>query len=149
MASAIFEVRLTVPAAVAWDAVRDFAAVHERLAVGFVTHAAMDADGKARTVTFANGMVVRERLVSIDDDRRRLVYTNELPGVEHHSASVRIHELDDGDRDGEQDGDREGGCRLEWITDVLPDAFAEPVGDMMRDGIEAVRRTLEGVPAGR
>src|SRR5450631_2888676 len=55
-----------------WDAVRDFGAVHTRLAPGFVTDARLDGD--ARIVTFANGNVAREVLVDCDDERRRLVY---------------------------------------------------------------------------
>src|SRR5664279_634447 len=55
-----------------WDAVRDFGAVHTRLAPGFVADARLDGD--ARIVTFANGMIAREVLVDCDDTRRRLVY---------------------------------------------------------------------------
>lgn len=134
MASIIKEIQLTTTAAAAWEALRDFGAVHTRLAVGFVTDAVFD--GETRTVTFANGMVVRETLVGIDDHHRRLAYTNELDFATHHSASAQI--LDDGD-----------GCRFVWITDVLPDEVAAPISDMMDQGAEALRRTLDGVPADR
>jgi hypothetical protein len=55
-------------------AVRDVGAVHQRLAPGFVVDVRLDED--ARVVTFANGAVVRELIVDIDDDtaRRRLVW---------------------------------------------------------------------------
>ena len=53
-----------------WDAVRDFGAVHRRLAPGFVTDARLDGD--ARILTFANGTVAREVLIDSDDTRRRL-----------------------------------------------------------------------------
>src|SRR5205814_10226349 len=43
-----------------WAAVRDFGAVHKRLAPGFVVDAHLDGD--ARIVTFANGTVARELL---------------------------------------------------------------------------------------
>ena len=55
-----------------WDAVRDFGAVHTRLAPGFVTDAVMDGD--SRLVTFSNGTSAREILVDCDDAKRRLVY---------------------------------------------------------------------------
>ena len=55
-----------------WAAIRDVGAIHERLARGFVTATALEDD--TRLVTFANGMTVRERIVTIDDERRRLVY---------------------------------------------------------------------------
>ena len=49
-----------------WAAVRDFGAVHQRLAPGFVTDARLEGD--ARIVTFHNGNVAREILVDCDDD---------------------------------------------------------------------------------
>ena len=55
-----------------WAAVRDVGAVHRRLAEGFVTDTRLDGD--ARVVTFANGMVLRELIVDIDDATRRFAY---------------------------------------------------------------------------
>ncbi|RZI39647.1 SRPBCC family protein, partial [Herbaspirillum sp. HC18] len=55
-----------------WDALRDFGALHTRLAPGFVTDTKLDGD--ARIVTFSNGSVAREVLVDCDDTRRRLAY---------------------------------------------------------------------------
>jgi hypothetical protein len=54
-----------------WAALRDWAAPHERLVPGFVVDARLD--GEDRIVTFFNGAVVRELLVDLDDDARRLV----------------------------------------------------------------------------
>lgn len=127
MATALLDLDLPIPAAEAWAAVRDFGAVHERLVPGFLTGAELDGD--VRTVTFHNGMVVREHLVTLDDEHRRLVYWNELPGAEHHSASVRVHES-------------AAGCRIEWTTDVRPDALAEPIAEMMRAGLAVMAATL-------
>jgi len=129
MASVVVESVIDVRAEEAWDAVRDFGAVHERLVPGFLTDAVLDGD--VRTVTFFNGLVVRERLVGVDDDHRRLAYTNELPGVEHHSASVQVLALDG------------GRCRVVWITDVLPDDRAEAIEQSMRLGSDKIRETLE------
>jgi hypothetical protein len=56
----------------AWAALRDWGALHERLAPGFVTDTRRDGDN--RIVTFANGSVVREVLIDLDDAcRARLV----------------------------------------------------------------------------
>src|SRR6476620_1094511 len=96
MASIIRQFALDAPAATVWDAVADFGALHTRLVPGFVTATAVAGD--VRTVTFGNGMVVRERLVGIDADRRRLAYTNDLDGVEHHAASVIVEEAGAGSR---------------------------------------------------
>lgn len=44
-----------------WDAIRDVGSIHKRLVPGFVVDCVLDGDW--RTVTFANGMVVRELIV--------------------------------------------------------------------------------------
>src|SRR5215204_1078562 len=110
MASVHIILSLPVPPAVVWDAVRDFGAVHERVAVGFVV--VTEVDGIDRLVTFVNGAVARERLVTSDDDRRRLVYTvvESAVGFTHHQATVEVREVGDPDR-------RE----FAWTADVLPD----------------------------
>jgi hypothetical protein len=56
-----------------WDAVRDVAALHTRLVPGFVVNTTLESG--VRIVTFANGAVVREPIVTIDDVARRLVWT--------------------------------------------------------------------------
>jgi hypothetical protein len=56
-----------------WSAFRDVGAVHTRLAKGFVTDTRLEGD--TRTVTFVNGIVARERIIDIDDVRRRLAYS--------------------------------------------------------------------------
>ena len=100
-----------------WDAVRDFGAVHTRLAPGFVVDAWLDGD--ARIVTFANGNVAREQLVDCDEARRRLVYAIANERVTHYSASVQV--LADG----------ETRSRLIWIVDVLPNAIAPYIDGQM------------------
>jgi hypothetical protein len=52
-----------------WDAIRDVGNIHKRLVPGFVVDCKLEGDW--RTVTFANGMVVRELIVSVDDKTRR------------------------------------------------------------------------------
>jgi uncharacterized protein YndB with AHSA1/START domain len=54
-----------------WDALRDVGAIHERLAPGFVTDVKLEPG--ARLVSFGNGMVVRERIVAVDEAERRVV----------------------------------------------------------------------------
>jgi Polyketide cyclase / dehydrase and lipid transport len=118
----------------AWEALADFAAVHERVAAGFVTGVQV-VDGD-RVVRFANGAEAQERLVSADGEARRLVYTVVRSGLgfTHHQASVEVVDAADG---------REG-CRLVWITDALPDDVAPVVGGMMDAGAAAIARTLAG-----
>jgi hypothetical protein len=130
MASIRKEIRVDAHPAAAWDAVRDFANVHERVAAGFVT--ATRLQGDERIVTFVTGAEARERLIDVDEDRRRLVYSvvESQLGLSYHQASVEV--LDGSD----------GGSRLVWISDVLPDELAPTIEGMMTQGAAAIARTL-------
>src|SRR6478672_9657454 len=75
------------PAAV-WSAVRDFGAVHTRVAPGFLTR--LEIDKGDRVVTFFNGLVARERLVTLDDEDCRLVYTVVEGRPSHYNAAVQV-----------------------------------------------------------
>ena len=130
MASIHKEFTIAAPAAAVWDALRDFGAVHIRLAPGFVVDA--HSDGVARTVTFANGVVARELLVDCDDGRRRLAYA--IPPNErltHYSASTQVIDADG------------AGCRVEWIVDVLPHTIAPYIAAQMELGILAMKKALD------
>lgn len=129
MASIHKEVSLTSAPETVWDVVRDVGAVHTRFAPGFVVDVVME-DG-ARQVTFGNGMVAREVIVSVDDSARRLAYSVRSERLSHHNASFQV--LPDG----------EGGSRLVWIADVLPDTAAASVGAMMAEGIAVARAALD------
>lgn len=135
MASLRREIRLERNPGEVWEAIRDVGAVHERLARGFVVDTTLEADPAARVVTFANGAVVRELIVDVDHDRRRLAYAAvEGPlGSTHHNASFEV--VDEPD----------GGTLLVWVTDVLPDDVAPAVEGMMDQGVAAMQRTLDGV----
>jgi Polyketide cyclase / dehydrase and lipid transport len=112
-----------------WSAVRDFGAVHQRLAPGFVT--AVQMDGDARIVTFGNGTVAREVLVDIDDEARRLVYAIVSPRVTHYNASVQVFAEPD---------DR---CRIAWIIDLLPREIAPYVAAQSGEAVPIMKSTLE------
>lgn len=112
-----------------WDAVRDFGAVHTRLAPGFVTDAVMDGD--SRLVAFSNGTSAREILVDCDDAKRRLVYAVVSERIRQHSASVQIHE----------DGDRRS--KFVWTVDVLPNEIAPYISGQMDLSIAAMKKRFE------
>jgi hypothetical protein len=128
MASIHKDVPIDASPADVWAAVRDFGAVHQRLAPGFVLDARLDGD--ARIVTFANGTVARELLVDCDEARRRLVYAVINERVKHYSASVQV--LADGD----------ARARLVWIVDVLPNEIAPYVDGQMDQAALAMEKTL-------
>ena len=132
MASVQRTVDLSVPADKAWDAIRDVGAVDRRLVPGVLTDARLEGEGDVRVVTFATGAVVRERVVDVDNDARRFVYTvvDSPFGFRHHQAAMQV--LPTG----------EASCRIIWTSDLLPDELAGPVGDLMDQGAEAMRKVL-------
>ena len=90
-----------------------------------------EQDGDLRTVTFANGAAVKERIVDVDPARRRIAYGVVEGRFLHHSATMQI--LEDG----------EGASRFVWTSDFLPAEAAAMVGPLMEQGAEAFRRTVE------
>ena len=111
-----------------WDALRDVGNVHERLCPGVLTDAHLD-DG-ARVVTFANGLVARELIVEIDDDARRFAYAVVDGPFVHHHASMQVAPEPD------------GGSRLTWITDLLPDELVPMVDGLVQQGAAAMQHVL-------
>ena len=112
-----------------WDAVRDVGALHTRLVPGFVVDTRMDGD--ARIVTFGNGMVAREEIVSVDEPTRRVAWAIVGQQFHHYNGAAQIF-------------DHADGTRFVWTTDLLPDEFAPHVDTMMTAGIAAIKRTIEG-----
>jgi len=130
MASLRKVISLAAPAERVWSALRDFGAVHERLAPGFVTSSTMEGDD-VRVVTFFNGSSARETLVGRDETLRRLAYAIFGGRATHYAASAEVLEAEG------------GGCRFVWTVDVLPDAIAPYIDDMMTRGAAAMKATLE------
>jgi hypothetical protein len=125
MASIHKEIFLDVPADDVWDALADFGALPTRLVPGFVTDTKLDGD--ARIVTFANGTVARERLVTCDHERQRLVYAIVNERITQHSASAQVF------------ADGPARCRFVWTADVLPHAFAPYMSEQMDLGLAAMQ----------
>jgi hypothetical protein len=109
-----------------WAAVRDYGAVHQRVAPGFVTDCKLE--GQSRIVTFANGNTAQELLVTTDDARMRLVYAAASPRVKQHSASIQVY------------ANRESRSRVVWITDVLPNEIAPYIDGQMDLGAAAMQK---------
>jgi carbon monoxide dehydrogenase subunit G len=128
MASIHREIRIDAHPDNVWAAVRDFGAVHQRLAPGFVIDARLEGD--ARIVTFHNGSVARELLVDCDEARRRLVYAIVSERVRHYSASVQVF------------ADNEARTRVSWVVDVLPNDTAAYIASQMDLAVEAIKKAL-------
>lgn len=117
-----------------WDALRDVGALHTRLVPGFVTDTRLEPG--ARIVTFANGMVVREAIVTIDDDERRLVWSASGGTLTHHNGSAQVFAAPG------------GSTRVVWSADILPNEAATAIGAMMEQGMAAMKRTLDRLAEG-
>jgi hypothetical protein len=129
MASIHKQTIVEVDAATAWAALRQVGEAHTLFAP-VLTAARLDGD--TRTVTFANGMVVRERILDVDDERKRVAYAAlDGPGMAYHHASMQIVES----------GARR--CQFVWITDFLPAELAESLSPLIEQGAGALRRNLE------
>ncbi|WP_262690890.1 SRPBCC family protein [Kordiimonas aestuarii] len=123
---------MDAPASLVWSAIRDVYKVHERLTPGFVTdvEAETAADGEYRTITFANGVRLRERIISIDDTAMRLTYGARGGETTHHLASMQVFE-------------DISGCDLVWTCDFLPADLRNYIEGNMERGVEIMKRTLE------
>jgi len=129
MATLRREIALNANAATVWSAIKDFGAVHTRVAPGFLTRLEMDQGD--RIVTFFNGMVARERLVTSDDEECRLVYAVVEGRASHYNAGVQVF----------PEGD--GRSRVVWTIDLLPNDLAPAVGGMMDHAAGFMKKTLE------
>ena len=92
MASIHEQLAVEVGADEAWAALRLVGEPHKLFAPVLVDG---QLDGDTRTVKFANGMVVQERILDVDDKRRRVAYSAvNGPGMTYHHASMQLLERD-------------------------------------------------------
>jgi uncharacterized protein YndB with AHSA1/START domain len=129
MASIRREIRIDAPMDRVWDALRDVGALHTKLVPGFVVDTRMEGD--TRVVTFGNGMVAREEIVSIDPAQHRVAWAIVGGEFRHYSGAAWV------------EPDPKGGTRFVWTADLLPNLLAAQVDQMMTTGIAVVKKTLE------
>ena len=111
-----------------WDAMRDVGELHTKLVVGFVTDCQLE--GNVREVTFANGMKVKEEIIDVDDERRRVAWSATGGGLKHYNASAQVIPAAES-------------CEVRWIADLLPNELAPGIAVMIEQGLAAMKRTLE------
>ena len=112
-----------------WDAIRDVGDIHKRLVQGFVLDCKLEGDW--RLVTFANGVVIRELIVSVDDKSRRHSWSARSTALTHHNASVQVLSEND------------NRCRVIWIADLMPNEMADRIEAMIEQALKAMKQTLE------
>ena len=129
MASIYEHVTVEVGADQAWAALRLVGEVHTLFAPVLVD---AHLEGEIRTVRFANGMVVRERIIDIDDERRRVAYSAlDVTGMTYHHASMQV--VDAGPRR----------CQFVWTTDFLPHEMGGNLAPFIEQGANALKTNLE------
>jgi uncharacterized protein YndB with AHSA1/START domain len=122
------EILIDAPPERVWDAARDVGALHTRLVPGFVTDTRLEEG--ARVVTFANGMVVREPIVDVDDGARRIAWSAVTERLRHYNASFQVFA-------------EAGRTRGVWIADFLPHEAAPQIAGMMDQGLLAMKKAME------
>ncbi|KRC36714.1 MULTISPECIES: SRPBCC family protein [unclassified Lysobacter] len=128
MASIQQEIWVDAPAEFVWQALRDVGRIHERLVPGFVTDCRLEGD--TRMVTFGNGLRVSEPILDVDPVRRRVAWAVVGDPFRHYNASVQAYT-------------ENGGTRLVWIADLLPNELTAQVAGMIDVALHTMKRTLE------
>jgi hypothetical protein len=130
MASIRKEIMTKAKADQVWAVLRDIGALHTRLVPGFVVDTRLEPG--ARIVTFGNGMVVREPIVDVNDETRRVVWSAENDRLTHYNASAQV--VDD-----------DGRTKVVWIADLLPNDASDFVAQMMEEGMTVMKKTLDAL----
>ena len=129
MASIHHEITVEAIADRARAALRPVGNAH-KLFAPVLTDAALNGD--VRTVRFANGMVLRERILEVNDETRRVAYTAlDGPGMSYHHASMQMV------------ADGPTRCRFVWITDFLPPELRGTLQPLIEAGSNALKANLE------
>ncbi|WP_157762132.1 SRPBCC family protein [Nocardia yamanashiensis] len=132
IATVTAETTIAATPAQVWDALRDTANVHTRLLPGYVLDTRIDGD--TRYLTMPTGNIIRELIITVDDETRRLAYSAiegfQLP-LTHHHASFQVLDTPTGQ------------ARLLWITDVLPHPAATEARLRIDRGLQVMRETIE------
>jgi carbon monoxide dehydrogenase subunit G len=116
------------PAEQVWERLRDVGNVAD-LFPGVLTNSRPDGDG--RVVTFATGMVLRERIIDVDDHGRRVAYAAVDGPFAHHNASMQILPATGTT------------SRFIWISDFLPDELRTDIEPLIDFGTVAFVRRWE------
>jgi hypothetical protein len=133
MATIRSELKTRASAGDVWSAIRDIGALHPRLVPGFVTDTKLEPG--VRSVTFVNGTVLREPIVTLDDQARRLVWTAEGGRARHYNAALQVSELAD------------GLTSVVWTADFLPDDIGAYMSQAIEAGMAAMQRSLDELAA--
>ena len=128
-------IAINAPPAALWDAIADVGAIHTRVAHTLVADTKLDREGAVRIVTFANGAVLHEDIVSLDHETRELVWTAQGGPWTHHNAWLTVTDRAD------------GGGNVTWTADVLPHSAGEIIAGFVSAGLQDMKQQYEGPAA--
>lgn len=128
MAAVHIETRIRAPAQQVWQALAATGEAHLAFA-GVLKGCRLERED-LRAATFANGMVVKERIVSVEPQRMRIAYSV-IEQFVHHSASMQVVARGDGE------------CDFIWVADVLPHDAAASITPLMEAGAQALQAVME------
>ena len=128
MAAIHIETRIRAPAQQVWQALAATGDAHLAFA-GVLTGCRLERED-LRVATFANGMVVKERIVSVEPQRMRIAY-GVIEQFVHHSASMQVVARGEGE------------CDFVWVADVLPHEAAASITPLMEAGARALKGVME------
>ena len=129
MASIHHEVAVDVGVDTAWAALRLVGEAHKLFAPVLSSGS---IDGDTRTVRFANGMSLNERILDVDETLHRVAYTVlDGPGMSYHHASMQVVAAGP------------SRCTFVWITDFLPADIRDQLTPLIEEGSKALKRNLE------
>lgn len=127
MATLYRDIPVETAAEDAWAALRDPANV-ARVFAGVLID--VRTENELRWVTFADGAVIEERVIAVDDAHMRIAYTVVGGRFEHHHATMQVV------------AQTPQQCRVVWISDFKPDERASAVEPLMDAGCAALKRNL-------
>jgi hypothetical protein len=133
MATIRSEIKTRAKPSEVWSAIRDIGALHTRLVPGFVADTRLEPG--ARVVTFVNGVTLREPIVALDDEARRLVWTHEGGRARHYNGALEVSEA------------AGGLTSVVWTADFLPDDIGGYMAQAIEAGMAAMQRSLDRLAA--
>jgi hypothetical protein len=125
----IREIVLDASPEAVWAAVGDVAKGPLRLAPDVFVDSRME-DADTRTLVFADGTVVRERLIARDEQARRIVWGWIGDQVIHDNASMQVF------------AEGKTRSRVVWIHDTLPDTLVGWLATAMDQLAPVFQKTL-------
>jgi hypothetical protein len=129
MAAIHIETRIKASAQQVWKALAATGDAHLAFA-GVLTGCRLEGED-VRVATFANGMVVKERIASVEPQRMRIAYGVIESQFVYHGASMQVVARGDGE------------CDFVWVADVLPHEAAATITPLMEAGARALKGVME------